>query len=71
MTGMSLTKINKLIKSFGDNQLKEYLWKYEGELLLLDPEGVPILLGLKQLNLKEAKHIDLTDVYLVEIGSDR
>ena len=47
MTGKSLTKIRKLIKSYGENQLKDCLWKYEGEILLLDPEGVPILLGLK------------------------
>jgi len=30
-----------------DNRLKGYLWQYEDEILLLDPEGVPILLGLK------------------------
>jgi hypothetical protein len=38
--------IRRWIKKLEDNELKDHLWKYEGKLLLLDPEGVSILFDL-------------------------
>lgn len=46
MAGKSTATIKRWIKKLEDNELKDYLWKYEGKILLLDPEGVPILFRL-------------------------
>lgn len=45
MAGKSTTTIKRWIEKLEDNELKDYLWKYEGKILL-DPEGVPILFRL-------------------------
>ena len=46
MAGKSTATIKRWIKKLEDNELKDYLWKYEGKILLLDPEGVPVLFRL-------------------------
>lgn len=44
MTGKSTSTIRRWFKKLEDNELKDYLWKYEGKTLVLDPEGVPVLM---------------------------
>lgn len=44
MAGKSTSTIRRWFKKLEDNELKDYLWKYEGKTLLLDPEGVPVLM---------------------------
>jgi len=44
MAGKSTSTIRRWFKKLEDNELKDYSWKYKGKTLLLDPEGVPILM---------------------------
>ncbi|MBU3159870.1 plasmid pRiA4b ORF-3 family protein [Clostridium frigoris] len=43
MAGKTPATIKKWVKKLEDNELRDYLWKYKGKTLLLDPEGVPVL----------------------------
>jgi len=43
MAGKTPATIKKWFKRLGDNELKDYLWKYEGKIYLPDLEGVPAL----------------------------
>lgn len=43
MAGKTPATIKRWFKKLENNELKDYLWKYEDKTLLLDPEGAPIL----------------------------